>query len=341
MNNKAELRYLDLSGYMFSGKSAVSDLIREFDGFNVPNYHCEFDLIRISGGLAELRYNIVENWSPMRADQSLRKFINTIKILSRTPKGFRRLYQIGYGYSNIYPNINEATYDFINNLINESWDINWPHEILNLSPFQIFKTKMIAKVRGENPWPTINYKLITSEKFDLHAKNYVSRLLSNHQKNNVIVTHNALEPYNPEKGFCFFSNVKSIVIDRDVRDIYMTSITKTPGYNDEVTTFSRIAGSFDVDIFIARQKELRRIRVNCESKDILRMNFEDFIFNYESSITKLMNFLELEKTSHKYKNKYFDPESSKKNTRLWEGANKQVMINIKKIERELSDYCYL
>ena len=338
-----EISYLDLSGYMFSGKSAVSDLIREFEGFDVPDYHTEFDLIRISGGLSELRWGIVENWSPMRADASLRKFSKTIEKLARTPKGFKKLYQAGFGYEVQYPNIVEATAEFVNNLTEDSWDMKWPHSLLDLSPFDVFKTKLQAKIKGSFPWPEINFKIISADTFDVYAKQYIYRLLAENKNENIktIVTHNALEPYAPEIGFPLFTNIKSIVIDRDVRDIYMTSITQTPGYNDEVSTFSKIAGSFDVDVFIARQKEMRKKIVSAKSDNVLRVNFEDFIFNYEATIDKLMSFLNVEHTIHTHKKEYFKPEKSQKNTRLWLNANDDVMKNIKKIENELKSYCYL
>ncbi|MEI8602885.1 hypothetical protein P4S55_20045 [Shewanella sp. PP-Sp27a-2] len=225
-----KVKYLDLSGYMFSGKSAVSDLIREFDGFQVPDYHTEFDLIRILSGLSELRWCIVNNWSPMRADAGLRKFKKTIEMLARTPKGLKRLYQVGFGYERQYPNIIEATTEFINNLTEDTWCMKWPHALLELSAIDIFKTKFRAKVKGHFPWPEIDFSLVSPETFDKYANLYIYRLLAEKRAEGVhtVVTHNALEPYSPDVGFPLFNNVKSIVVDRDVRDIYMTSITQTP-----------------------------------------------------------------------------------------------------------------
>ena len=67
-------RFLDLSGFIVSGKQAYSDLLREFDGFLVPEAEREFELIRIQGGIRDLENALVEDWSPIRADAALRRF---------------------------------------------------------------------------------------------------------------------------------------------------------------------------------------------------------------------------------------------------------------------------
>ena len=48
------MQVVDLSGFSFSGKSALSDLLKEVDGIFVPPNDVEFDLIRISGGIISL-----------------------------------------------------------------------------------------------------------------------------------------------------------------------------------------------------------------------------------------------------------------------------------------------
>ena len=141
-----QMKYIDLSGYMFSGKSAFSDLLREFDGFDVPSYHTEFDLIRISGGLLDLRTTVVDNWSPMRADASLRRFIKLIQILSCTPRGYKKLIETGFGYEKNYPNILNAMAQFVNNITEDSWVMDWPYEMVELSSIKIFKTKIYSKL---------------------------------------------------------------------------------------------------------------------------------------------------------------------------------------------------
>src|SRR4051812_20100113 len=113
--------YLDLSGYMFSGKAAVTDILREFRGFHVPNYRSEFDLIRVAGGLADLAASVSFSWSTIRVDAAIRRFEHVMGVIARKPSGLRRLYREGFGYSERYPGVEEATRLFLKRITAASW----------------------------------------------------------------------------------------------------------------------------------------------------------------------------------------------------------------------------
>ena len=68
------LRYLDLSGYAFTGKHAVIDLVREFAGYTVAHFQFEFNLLRIQGGIRDLETALSDDWSPIRSDAAVRRF---------------------------------------------------------------------------------------------------------------------------------------------------------------------------------------------------------------------------------------------------------------------------
>lgn len=336
------MQYIDLSGYMFSGKAAVSDLLREFNGIHLPNNRSEFDLIRMAHGLSDLKSSL-DNWSWTRSDSAIREFIRLAKILERTPSGISRLYQVGFCYGERYPGFLEASNKFINSITDAEWEIKWPYEVLTLSPWSVFLLKITSNLKKQHSWSSINYHLISGNNFIEAAKEYVSFLLSSGVDLNQyhsIVTHNALEPTNPAAGFCFFDNIKSIVVDRDVRDIYMTGSTYSKGFNDIVPLYSRIIGSFDIDIFIKRQKILRDKTNYNYNKNILRIKFEDLVLNYQNVVPNIYDFLDMESSSHVNKLKYFNPEDSKKNVGLWNTAEDIYSENIKKLEQELPDLCY-
>lgn len=75
-------KFLDLSGYMFSGKAVAIDLIREFKGYDVPYYREEFPLIRIQDGIMDLEKALIDDWSPIRSDAAIKRFIKLITKLS-------------------------------------------------------------------------------------------------------------------------------------------------------------------------------------------------------------------------------------------------------------------
>ena len=47
------MKFIDISGCGNSGNSTLSDLFKKFDGFVVPHYNFEFNLLRIQGGLLD------------------------------------------------------------------------------------------------------------------------------------------------------------------------------------------------------------------------------------------------------------------------------------------------
>ena len=119
----------NLSGFMFSGKTAVFDLLSGLHGVKSGHYHEEFDFFRVSGGLIDL-YNSFENWSFMGVDGALKRFEKVNSKICRKPQGIRRFYQIGWDYETRYPGITSATKDFINNVSKVKWNAEWPFDEL-------------------------------------------------------------------------------------------------------------------------------------------------------------------------------------------------------------------
>ena len=70
---------------MFSGKTAVFDLLSGLHGVKSGHYHEEFDFFRVSGGLIDL-YNSFENWSFMGVDGALKRFEKLILKYAANPK---------------------------------------------------------------------------------------------------------------------------------------------------------------------------------------------------------------------------------------------------------------
>ena len=96
--NLKKYQVIDLSGYSFSGKSAYFDLLCEFEGYNYHSREFEFELIRISDGILDLYNALVENWSPVRSSEAIRKFKRLIKVFGGNDKFSSRLLGRGYKY---------------------------------------------------------------------------------------------------------------------------------------------------------------------------------------------------------------------------------------------------
>lgn len=337
------MNFLDLSGYMFSGKAAVSDFIREHVGFFVPDYRSEFDLIRIPHGLLDLKQAMVGGWSPQRSDKAVREFIHLTDVLGRSPRTvFDKIFKPSFGYDKKYVGFSEKTRKFVQEISDCTWMMHWPYELPSLTPIEHAKLKMLSKFKGVHAWPEVQYHLCSGDDFIDKAKHYIYELLANGYEfkgEHTIVTHNMLEPYNPAPGFCFFDNIKSIVVDRDVRDIYMTSILPSVGFNDMVPLYSGIIGAFDVDVFINRQKILRRKTNYLANEGVLRIFFDDLVLNYDNTCRSIQCFLKVSSADHQARLKYFDPEKSIGNVGLWKNSTKAQLVAIRRIEKELPELC--
>ena len=72
--------------------------------------------------------------------------------------------------------------------------------------------------------------------------------------NNVhtIVMHNAFEPFNPWRPIRYFHDARCIIVDRAPRDIYVTSLSYSEGFNDNPLIYNKISCAFDIERFIKR-----------------------------------------------------------------------------------------
>ena len=133
------MQILDLSGFSFSGKSALSDLLREVKGIQVPSSEVEFDLIRTSGGIMSLHNDLVDCWSPVRSSESIRRFKRLVKVFSGSGKGCDKLFKPGFNYDLQYPGFSEMASEYLNSLVEAQWTGEWPYAYENIGGFEVFQ----------------------------------------------------------------------------------------------------------------------------------------------------------------------------------------------------------
>ncbi|MBF0097956.1 MAG: sulfotransferase domain-containing protein [Magnetococcales bacterium] len=336
-----EIGIIDLSGYMFSGKAAVSDLIREFDSVMTPDIHEEFDLIRIPGGIADLM-RAFESGSLISIDHAIRAYIMLIEKMAKPVRGWHRLCRYNHDMEKKLPGLMRLTDEMIGSITDDTWTMPWPYETTGLSCFMVTRKKIMARIFGVHSWPTVAFRLGNRDRFYPAIRKYLSDILlrSVTPSTRFVVTHNAFEPYRPSSFFVLFDRVKSIVVDRDVRDIYMTASTYSHGFNDMPGIYGKISGAHDHEIFVRRQKAMRRLGRD-PHHDVLYLYFEDLVEDYQTTVCKILNFIGLEESNHVRPRESFNPDVSRKNLRLWRHANADQMRAIEYIEKELPTLCRL
>ena len=77
----------------------------------------------------------------------------------------------------------------------------------------------------------------------------------------------------------------------------------------------------------------------CHSNNILRIHFEDLVYNYETTSQNILNFLGAAVDRHVNKFSGFNPNVSINNTQLFKRFN-NVEKEVKIIEKELPNYLF-
>jgi len=331
------MKVIDLSGYSFSGKSAVYDLLSEFNGYAKHSKEFEFELIRVPNGIHDLYNNLVINWSPVRSSEAIRSFQRLIKIYSGDNSFFSRLFRRGYKYDMYFPNFKNISNDLVEKLIISRWQSEWPFALNSKTNINIFLKKILFRLGFKRIFETeVFLSRFEKEEFLIIIKEYLNKLLLTAMNTNdkAIILNNAFESFYPLSSQQFFYNARSIIVDRDPRDIYLSALKG--GVVNGVNVGFAVTGGC-VDNFIKRFKTYRNnIEINTK---ILRITFEDLVLNYEQTLNMIFDFLEEDKSIHKYPKKYFDPEISKKGVSIWKTVDGQLKKDIDKIQLELKEYC--
>ena len=143
-----------------------------------------------------------------------------------------------------------------------------------------------------------------------------------------VVLDQPFEGNAPEQSFPFFEDPYAIVIDRDPRDLYLE-------YKFNNHPDIKFGPRTTVDDFIVYYRNMRK-KVKKHDR-VLRMSFEELIYEYDAAVKKLENFLSL--GTHKYPKTVFDPAKSINNTQQIRNHSESIE-DIKKIEKELSEFLF-
>jgi len=328
-----QYKFLDLSGYMFSGKEALNLLIQELEGFAVPETYLEFNLLRVQDGIMDLEKALVDDWSIIRSNSAIKRYKEIVKKFDGSYKKFPSfLFNFYSDYYNTRFNhqFTRLSDEYLNNLVTASWQSQWPYPMYNMCDFESFIRKIKRRLWYKEAAYENKYYLADGKDFYKHTKRYLNELLSNFDKvkedTETIVMNNSFEPFNPSRCLNYFDDAKCIIVKRDPRDMYTTG-----------EDYSKMSHGDKIENFIARFKMQQRNTNKIKNKDILYLQYEDLILDYENTIVKIFDFLEIDESKHISKGKYLKPEESKEYIGIYKSYKNQN--DIKMIEKELAEYC--
>ena len=319
-------------GYGATGSSVVTDLLREYDDIQVYD-DFEFWMAYRVDGLEDLEYHIMKQYSKGEScDIAIRRFLKRsrsymLPFINKPCDG-----KVFYKYSK----------EFIEQITQLKFKGSYTADICTgylLKDFfafaskKVFMPKIIEKITKKRSyiWPCgLKYYSVEPENFYDEAKKYTTKILKEMGVDfqNPVCLDQPFSGNCPENSMKFFDDSYAVVIDKDPRDLYLAGkYTKDPNFK-----FSPID---DVEKFIIYYRNMRKHEVVNER--VLRLRFEDLIYNYENSINKIEQFLKL--GEHKRKKEIFNPDKSINNTQLIR-LHPEETEAIRKIETELSEFLF-
>ena len=326
---------INVTGYGSTGASAYVDILKEFDNIQFFPDSMEFQLLHEPDGILDLEYafeNAYRTNIQVAISRFKRNAIDRTVCLDNATNGQYRILKNNY----------------ISSLCNVEWkgksiydpcDLKKWYETGLLRKMNRLIDHTLTKFNKYLTWPPENQRFISNvshNEFICLTMKYISDILSScgfdFEKDILLEQlYNASTPLRgsnlvPDKSI-------SIVVDRDPRDVYIITNYLFPYYN------RYMPHSCNVDAFINYYKTVHRNKKQFENdENVFFVNFEDSIYNYDDTVWLMKRILN--DRVHTYPKKYFIPENSVNNTKLFENKVFNCSDAIAKIEDELTEYLY-
>lgn len=343
MNKQVKL--ITCAGYYGTGSSAVTDLLGEFDNIHYMG-DFEFRFVQDPGGIADLEYNLVENYHRHNSGHALKRFKKNVDFWSgnKLIKKYERFF---------YNQFKRISYNYIEGLTLLKYKGYWHQDVIDKGYWFYFLERILEKSynkiicpfifgRGNkdiysihilrNEWTYVPY--YDKVRFYDLTKSYIDKLFSvaNSNDKEFVMVDQLVPPTNSEKYLRYFNDLKIISVDRDPRDLYIL---------ERLVWKGGVVPTDDINQYCDWYKNTRMHRKyeNDDKSKVLRINFEDLVYHYKDTTNIILDFLGIDIAHHCSSFKYFDPNYSRKNTKLWE-KHKELEKEIKIIENVLEEYCY-
>ena len=317
--------------YMGSGSSAVTDLLREYEGINTKNSDFEYVFLYAPDGLFDLEYKLLYNNNAIRSDEAIKSFRKLMK----------ELYMYGgWGIANykekISQNFIKIVDSYLNSIITSKYHGIWYYHqkptkvdwIIRVIKRVIFKkTAKLKQVQLEMSLVSSDDFYEKSRKFIVDVIKQISDTEENIVLDQLILPHNLnlIDNYKIE-------GLLPIIVSRDPRDVFVLNKYFWKPRNQEVPYPT------DVKEFCNYYKMMRENEKKTNTS-VLRLKFEDLVLNYEKTKQDIENFIGIESIHHKAKFKYFNPAISVNNLQVY-NRDVKYKAEVEIIELELSEYLY-
>lgn len=332
---------IDVTGFGWSGSGAVHDLLREYEDvkFAAFDYDWEFTLLWEPDGIYDLEHKLCYKHCRFGdSNIAIKRFLSLTDAQSKTPSlHYDKLFKGEY---------KKLLHKYVDDLIQLKFEGHTFEEILHPDFRELYLhnyNRIVRRLIGNSFVRKITKKDV-SYKFT-HQNNHIISLSYN-PDNFLERTHLLMEKlfsylrdnsdiplvtdqlFPPDCPGLFFKYIKEpskcIVVRRDPRDTYLLA---KQAYHSNIPLPVN-----NVDDFILFYKKTIEEPLEKEGNQLLNIQFEDLIYNYEATVSRIENFLGINR--HVRIKDYFDPCKSINNTQLF-NLYDGYQSDIKKIEMSL------
>jgi hypothetical protein len=320
-------------GFGATGSSVVTDYLKEFDNVTVKD-DLEFTYLTSLDGLLYLERAVMNPYN--RTGDSIAAIRRFQEFVMRK----KRIYEIHGLSSDVFL---QSAKDFVDAITMTKWKWYCEEKEWRYSPKHLLRKYMEKKViparerklgHRADCWPLTDVRLsVRPDNFYEAAQKHVDELLKGMglDQNKVIALDQPFAGNNPQACFQFCKDPYAVVVNRDPRDLYVFGKTKLMGKMH----FFPID---NVEDFIIYYRCLRKDQPYLQDHPrILRLRFEDMVYEYDKTTAKLQEFLHLPENPHP--KSVFDPSLSIANTQVFK-RYPQFADDVKKIEEALPDYLF-
>ena len=323
---------IGISGYGYTGSTAVFDLLKEYDEIDYikTNKTLEFSFVYNPDGLFDLEFNVYRSPAKhLKGDWAIRRYLSYVNIYKKYFDAVTNG-QFSRATEKYIDSIVQVEYRRYLTLLDEKYT---KYPLVLIKALRIIQMRLEAKFKKDYPIvpKRTAYISVCPDRFLENTREYIAEVIQSTglNLNKKVLLDQPFPPNNPTEVFHYYKDPYAIVVDRDPRDIYLIA-----------KRLSHLAATYiphdTVEDFVEAYRAIRRGQEGDDSH-VLRINFEDLIYRYEDTVKLIESFLNL--GEHTAPKKYLKPERSIATTQLYKVYPDEA-DNIKYIERNLKEYLY-
>ena len=334
-----------VTGYFATGSGAVYNLLQEYASVD-------------DGGMSDFEhiflYDVNGVFETVGRILYANSLYNSNAAINAFRREMRRLNDIDFGWFGGYryrcgDQFMKIIEDFIDEITEYRFDRDWYNTFQRRkhTPDRLLKDSikvLLGRLKLDHNFGTAilmdpnnrgEYSFASPQKLQAATqrliRRYIEVMYPTHGEKTVILNHMIQPPYVHHLPDYTPDELKLIIVDRDVRDLYV--------YNKYTKVWGSSTFPTDLAAFIQFTRSYRATERRIECDRILRVHFEDLIYDYDRTVEKIETFVGLNPCDHTAKRTKFIPEKSIKNTQIFSmdpAWDKEIEI----LEQELAEYVY-